>query len=235
MTRWCRRLPLSVALGYNLDLGTIAPVWTWEKVLWLDLSYNKLRRLPPRISLPVLERLVITHSQLLELPTRLFLPKLEYLDLSNNQLVTIPELSPTDLPALKDLNLSHNLLRDVTSVMVRLCGSVHPLKSIELKGNARLLAPPYQLIERGGKDVCQYFMDLSRGNMKCWSQTVLVVGQEDAGKTALCRALQGHQCPDHEQITEASTVGIDTVHWQAVVAFEINRLVGGSSLNVTGW
>merc|ERR1719174_942208 len=76
-------------------------------------------------------------------------------------------------------------------------------------------------------------MDLHRGKMTCWSQTVLVVGPESAGKTALCRALQGHKCPDREQLTENSTVGIDTVHWQSVLAFEINR-DGSSTPNADG-
>ena len=61
----------------------------------------------------------------------------------------------------------------------------------------------------GGRDATQTI---------CWSQTILVVGQEEAGKSALCRALNGYQCADHAQMTEASTVGIDIVKWPTVVA-----------------
>ena len=58
---------------------------------------------------------------------------------------------------------------------------------------------------------------------------MLVVGQEEAGKTALCHALSGHRCADHAQMTEASTVGIDTVRWSTVVAIpRTNRSTTGT-------
>ena len=232
--RWDKQQPRSVTFRRNVTDSTIEPVWTWRKIVQLDLSDNNLRCVPLDLNLPLLERLVISRNQLRELPMRLRLPKLVHLDLSNNQLETIPQWIPADLPELKHFDLSHNELRDVAAVMARLCASDTPLQSLELKGNVNLLVPPSQITERGGQDVCQYFMDLHRGKMTCWSQTVLVVGEESAGKTALCRALQGHKCPDREQLTENSTVGIDTVHWQSVLAFEINRLVGGISANAIG-
>merc|ERR1719174_3130422 len=102
--------------------------------------------------------------------------------------------------------------------MKQLCGLYSKLTSVELKGNLNLKVPPSQIIDRGNAKVCQYFKDLARGQKICWSQTVLVVGQEEAGKTALCHALSGHRCADHAQMTEASTVGIDTVRWSTVVA-----------------
>ena len=113
---------------------------------------------------------------------------------------------------------SVNDLRDVTAAMKQLCGPYSKLKLVELKGNKNLKVPPSQIVERGGEKVCQFFKDLNQGQKICWSQTVLVVGQEEAGKTALCHALSGHRCADHSQMTEASTVGIDIVRWSTVVA-----------------
>ena len=93
------------------------------------------------------------------------------------------------------------------------------LAAIEsLCDNNNLKVPPSQINDRVGEKVSQYSKDLERGQKICWSQTVLVVGQEEAGKTALCHALSGHRCADHAQMTEASTVGIDTVPWSTVVA-----------------
>ena len=138
------------------------------------------------------------------------------LPISNNEAETIP--TQLRLPCLTSLDLSDNVLHDVAPAMKQLCGPYSKLKSVGLKGNKNLKVPPSRIIERGAEKVCQFFKDLARGRKICWSQTVLVVGQEEAGKTALCRALSGHRCADHAQMTEASTVGIDIVRWSTVVA-----------------
>ena len=236
--RWNSDQPQTVTLKNRKLFGaTLRPVWQWQGVARLDLSSNNLRVLPENIHLPNLKDFNVSDNELKALPNRLLLlPSLVTLDLSHNNLrvlpknINLPNLKDFDLsynkiqklptqlhlPSLSSLDISHNRLRDVAAAMMQLCGSYN-LTSIGLKGN-NLIVPPSQIIERGSKKVCQYFKDLARGRKICWSQTVLVVGQEQAGKTALCHALNGHECADHAQMTDASTVGIDTVPWSTVVA-----------------
>ena len=184
----------------------IAPVWTCQLVTHLTLSDNKFLKVLPDLNLPVLEHLDISNNRIAHLSTELLLPK------------------------LKNLDLSVNNLRDVAAALTKLCGRASALQKIGLKGNQELSLPPSQIIDRGAEEVCQFFRDLKHGQKICWRQTVLVVGQEEAGKTALCHAFLGHACTDHGQMTEASTVGIDTVSWPTVVAISNTRSVPESSI-----
>ena len=209
----------------NLDDRTIAPVWAWKRVVRLDLSHNKLRVLPDLLHLPVLERLDISDNKLQQLPTQLLLPELVHLNLAQNNFATFPTVDSTNLPKLQHLNLSRNKLNRVSVDSIEwLCRSECTLKSLELKGNPQLPLPTSTIIERGGTHVCRFFKDLGQGQRTCWNQTVMVVGQEAAGKTSLCQALLGHSCADQEQAIAISTVGIETVHWRSVVALP-NRSV----------
>ena len=197
---WDSDQPQTVTLrNWGLDDATIRPVWQWHLVVCLDLSRNNLRELPENIHFPNLTDLDVSKNKITKLPTQL------------------------RLPCLLSLDMSHNRLRDVRAAMEQICGHSSKLTSIELKGNKKLIVPSSQIIESGSKKICQYFKDLHRGQRICWSQTVLVVGQEEAGKTALCHALSGYQCADHAQMTEESTVGIDTVPWSTVVAIPGNN------------
>ena len=115
----------------------------------------------------------------------------------------------------------------VSAVAIRLCRTSCTLESLHVNHNKRMLVPPSEIpseiVERGGEEVCRFFMDLAQGQRTCWSQTVLVVGKEASGKTALCHALLGRKCLDMEHTLEMSTVGIDTVHWPAVVALPLSN------------
>ena len=128
-----------------------------------------------------------------------------------------------DLPKLKFLDLSNSDLRDITADTVLLCSADCALESLELKGNDRLVLPPAQIVERGGKEILGFFKDLNRGQRTCWSQTMLVVGKEASGKSSLCQALMGRICPDMKQTKHMSTVGIKTIHWPTVVALRHHR------------
>ena len=207
----------------NLGDDAVTPVWTWRRVVYLNLSHNKLEVLPD-LDLPVLETLDISHNTLQQLPKRLRVPKLVYLDLSYNKIVRIPHVNPRYMRALETVDLSYNNLSEISANWLR--GPRCTLKSLELSGNNKLRVPQSTIIERGGDKVCQFFRDLSQGRRRCWSQTMMVVGQEAAGKSALCSALLGCSCLDQEQMVAMSTVGIETVHWQSVVALpNSSRLV----------
>ena len=174
------------------------------------------------MELSELVRVVLSHTALSECPRMVMVPKLEHLDLSHNQLKDVTGLEE-GLPALQHLDLSHNKpLTSVTAVALRLVAK--RLQSLKLDGNVNLSMPTQEIIERGDKEVRQYFLDLSRGQKTCWSQTVMVVGQGAAGKSALCAALLGRKCLDRPQPVEVSTVGIAVVPWRAAVGV-LNRFV----------
>ena len=240
------RLEMSHTKSHYLPAQLLLP-----KLLSLDLSHNNLTRIPRLQSsdVPKLQLLNLSHNDLGDvtpamshtkshhLSAQLRLPRLLSLDLSHNNLTQIPRIQSSDVPKLQLLNLSHNDLSDITPAMSRLCGPGRSLESIELADNKQLVLPPSRIIDRGGKEVCQFFVDLHHGHRRCWSQRVLVIGQESAGKTALCQALLGHHCADHAQTTDMSTVGIDTVRWPTVIALpKPNRLArighGGDRLIV---
>ena len=210
------------------------------KLKCLNVSNNELSVLPgddlPVLHLSLLERLDISDNRLHCIPARLLLPSLIFLDLSQNDIVAMPHSALKELTALRHLDVSNNRLRDITADMTRMCGPGHTLRSIEVAGNDSLVLPRASVVERGGMAVCRFFADLSRGQKTCWSQPVLVVGQEASGKTALCQALLGHPCLDQEQSVEASTVGIDSLHWPTVSALrQPDRLVGRISTSDTAF
>ena len=222
--RWAATQHQRVVLR-RVDPDELAPVWTWQRVVHLDLSGNKLAAVPD-LNLPLLEQLDLAHNELRQLTARLQLPNLSRLDLSNNFLHAFPRIDADDMPKIKYLDLCDNDLHDITTDMLRLCAAGCSLASLELRGNKRLGLPPSPIIERGGDSVCQFFASLNLDRRTCWSQTVLVVGKEASGKTALCQALLGQRCPDMTQTRDMSTIGIDTKYWPTLVALSgRNRLL----------
>ena len=184
---------------FDLVDELLVPLWSWKRMIKLDVSSNQLRSLP-----------------------KLDLPKLEWLSLAHNKLDKLPEFHADDLPVLAHLDLSYNKLEYVIGALSPLCATVDCfLKTLDLRGNSSLVLPGSEVVERGGKAVRQFLVDLNKGQRICWSQTVLVVGQEAAGKSALCKSLVGHKCLDRPQPTEMSTVGIATEIWKTAAATSI--------------
>lgn len=98
----------------------------------LDLSYNKLKILPPTIGqFSQLKQLTINNNRLQEIPPEIGnLKKLETLSLNNNLLRYLPrELS--QLTNLKTVNLSGNLLTEFPAM---LCG-IKSLDFLDLSRN----------------------------------------------------------------------------------------------------
>ena len=243
LRRLSARLRLHGLVCLDLSHNALTAVATMDandlpKLKFLNISNNELRVLPdadlPVLRLPLLERLEISGNRLHCIPARLRLPSLVLLDLSHNEIVAMPYTALLELTALRHLDLANNQLRDITADMTRMCEPGRSLKSIEVAGNDSLVLPRSHIVDRGGTAVCGFFADLSRGQKTCWSQPVLVVGQEASGKTALCQALLGHPCLDQEQTVETSTVGIDSIHWQTVSALrQPDRSVRESSAGDT--
>ena len=172
-------------------------VFSWTCVQTLDLSNNQLQRIPGSLS-----RLV----------------HLRELNLSRNLLKTLPK-TIGKLTQLRSLDVSHNILR-AEAISVSRAASLFvdgALAKLFLQGNPNLRLPPSDVIERGPEAVKQFCKDMIEGEAVCWTQTMLVVGQQEAGKTALCHALGGVKCLDRPQRQIDSTVGIDTLEWKITV------------------
>ena len=190
---------------------------------WLSLARNRLNTLSTFRAgmLPKLTHINLSWNNLRTIPD-LSLPSLEWLSLARNKLDKLPEFHAEDLPVLAHFDLSYNNLINVIGALAPLCAKVDCLlKTLDLRGNSSLVLPGSEVVERGGKAVRQFLVDLNKGQRICWSQTVLVVGQEAAGKSALCKSLVGYKCLDRPQPTEMSTVGIATEIWKTAVATSI--------------
>ena len=122
--------------GKNFYDFHIEPVWTWEWVVILDVSNNKLRVVPD-LNLPVLDELNISYNLLEQLPARLILPKLRVLEVSHNKLRVVPKL---DLPVLEGLDISHNLLEQLPARLL-----LPKLQSLDLPHNKLRVVPELDL------------------------------------------------------------------------------------------
>ncbi|MDB9835502.1 hypothetical protein OAC51_01210 [Flavobacteriaceae bacterium] len=123
------------------DLIKIIPhiVGSWSKVLFLDLSRNKIDFLPSEIKeLDKLTELNLNYNELTELPSEIgSLTELVNLNLSSNKLTLLPS-EIGSLTELVTLNLSSNKLTLLPSEI----GSLTELVTLNLSSNKLTLLPP---------------------------------------------------------------------------------------------
>ena len=188
--------------GMDLSRAKLTPhdlhgIMSWACVQTLDLSHNALDNIPQGLSR---------------------LTQLRELNLSHNHMEKLPA-DIVQLTQLRSLDLSYNDLRDdaISVSRVALLFVQGALVNLVLNQNSRLSLPPSDFIERGVEAVRQFCIDLIQGEALCWTQTMLVVGQQEAGKTALCHSLAGSSCLDRPQQQVDSTVGIDTLEWKMIL------------------
>jgi len=96
---------------YNLSEFPVEILRLKSNLRTLDLSYNKLKRIPGSISeFSQLKQLTLTNNKIIELPEEMGrLKKLETIDCSVNILRSIPS-SMSQLVNLRSVTLSHNQL-----------------------------------------------------------------------------------------------------------------------------
>jgi len=152
----------------------------------LDLSSNEIERLPVEIfTLSNLEVLDVGCNKITSIPSDIgSLRKLRELYLDNNRLETLP-FNMFLLEKLEILDLQVNQLRKLPSTLASLTN----LRHINLEEN-----PPLKDIPRpvllGPVDILRSFLAESaqRGEY-CFRTKLMIVGQENVGKTNLLRAL----------------------------------------------
>lgn len=185
----------------------------------LKLDANVLHVIPYCVTqMRTLKRLHIDNSFLDELHQDIGnLINLEELTVSKNKIVTLANVhSLGQLTKLKVLSLKDNGLTALPSTLGILSET---LERLELEGN-KLNYPPH-LKEKDA--ILKHLTDMLDGTRPCFRMKLMLVGQENVGKTSLLGALKKTKKNIVQAVTKVavkplSTDGIDIENW----SFQIN-------------
>jgi GTPase SAR1 family protein len=133
-----------------------------------------------------LQTFALNTNQLTALPEVIGqLTSLQRLALNNNQLTALPEVIG-QFTSLQRLLLSNNQLNTLPLSL----GQLIDLRQLSLQNNPWRTMPP-EVVEKGFKQVITYLRDLAEGAVNRYNAKVLLVGEGQAGKSSLLRALEG--------------------------------------------
>jgi internalin A len=155
---------------------------------YLDLHKNQLTHIPPELGqLRNLQHLDLYDNQLRHIPPELGqLTSLQNLDLSGNQLRHIPpELG--QLTNLQNLQLHKNQLTQISLEL----GQLTNLQYMSLSKNPNFLTPPPEIVAQGTATVLSFLRELAREYVVKYEAKLMLVGEANAGKSSLLRALHG--------------------------------------------
>ena len=184
------------------------------KLTSLDLSGNSFDRLPELIlELKHMERLDLKDNKLIALPLDIArLSSLTDLNVKHNQLQTMSAGIGT-LSKLVRLDISHNKIVELPAAVgflrgLETSGRFNFEENKDLKFYEDLMA---------GEDLSALFVFLRAkldGSERCYRMKLMVVGQENVGKTSLLRCMTKKTHIDKElmkatKLTSMSTDGID--------------------------
>lgn len=152
----------------------------------LDLAANKLDIIPNEIFLlSNLKVLDLGLNNIRNIPSHIVqLSKLEKLYLDNNKIEVLP-FNLFILENLKVLHLQNNNLRKLPSTLI----SMKNLKEIKIHNNPKLVDIP-KVVLKESVDVLKAYLEENRlRGEECYRTKLLIVGQENVGKTSLLRCL----------------------------------------------
>ena len=177
----------------SMDLNTVPEdLSKLNQLEWLNLSNNSLALFPNEmLNLSNLRHLFLNDNQLENIPLDIsMLSQLIELHLQNNKLGS---LSPGigNLTLLIYLNVSNNLIRHLPATIGYL-SYLKASKSFHFDNNPKLITPPAEVIRSGFDSVFNYLQSLLEGSRKCYRMKIMVVGQENVGKSSLLRCLIAH-------------------------------------------
>lgn len=167
----------------------------------------------------------LSNRGLNEFPSSLFNMKhLHHLNISNNNISKIPDLI-CNLENLTFFDVSNNRL---TSLPISLT-NLKNLKNIKLDNNP-FRTPPPEIIKSGNvRTIFNFLNDLKKGEEVVYRTKLMVVGQENVGKTTLLRAFKSLRMKKifskkilSKQIM--STDGIDVDEWKIDINFGSHNL-----------
>jgi len=175
------------ALGLNRNRLTAVPpeITRLTSLLALWLNGNQLTALPPQIGqLSNLQMLGLGSNQLTGLPPEIGqLARLQVLGLGSNRVTALPA-EIAQITTLQGLGLERNQL---TALPSQLADPLRRGLELGLAGNP--LGPVLELYERDASVLAAYLRSLDDA-VPQYEAKVLLVGEGDAGKTALIAALR---------------------------------------------
>lgn len=233
----------------------------------LDLSFNKLKVIPGTFfaqKAPSLESLNLASNLLSSLPVTFgALDKLVQVDLSYNQLDTFPE-PITNAVNLQVVNVSNNSLKDLPVAI----GRLKQLRTLNVANN-KMRSFPAQLglmadtiqtflwdgnpleiqaevLAQGGRGVLEFLKDLMSGAKPCFRMKLMIVGEENVGKSTLTEQLVKRWASPWAEVQvdvnkNISTDGVEissaTFEWMNEGPKAIQRFKQGDllSVNVSIW
>lgn len=172
----------------------------------LDMVNNRIAILPEELlRLSKLKILKLSHNQLTSIPLEISkLDQLIELHLNNNKLQALtPGVGKLD--KLRLLNISTNKIKHIP-------GTIGYLKSLEesqlftFDHNPNLKTPPDIIIQQGYSATFEFLRGLLTGEEKIYRMKIMMVGQENVGKTSIVRCLKasktGKPIPDNAYIED---------------------------------
>lgn len=114
-------------------------------------------------------------------PNLLKMTTLRELHIANNSIERIP-LEISNLTELTDLNISNNRLLTLPPSM----GFLTNLKNLKLTGNS-FQTPPPEILSKSTKMILGYLRDLAKGSEPIYRVKLMMVGQENVGKSSYIR------------------------------------------------
>ena len=103
----------------------------------------------------------------------------------------LPDDFGDKLNHLEELYLSHNTITTLPASITNLAGTC---THFDIDGNP-LKDPPWGVARQGLKAITRYNTELDYGFQSSNQQKIVLVGNEEVGKTSLLHALQGRLCP----------------------------------------
>lgn len=162
----------------------------------------------------------INHMGLRKFPvTFLQMNHLKIINLNDNAISELP-YRIGELQSLRELRLANNRLQSLPYSLASL-----QLKVLDVSGNP-LVTPPKEIVRKGRKEILGYLKDLAEGSEPCYRTKLMIVGQENVGKTTLLQRLQNRKHKtkkgqkDNFATISISTDGIDIEEWQLNVNFK---------------
>eukprot|EP00026_Physarum_polycephalum_P000022 Phypoly_transcript_00022.p1 GENE.Phypoly_transcript_00022~~Phypoly_transcript_00022.p1 ORF type:complete len:3281 (-),score=556.54 Phypoly_transcript_00022:159-8669(-) len=170
----------------------------------LALDGNRLTEFPASIlSLTSLRSLNLNNNDIASLPNEIgTLTRLVSLMLDNNKLQALP-VGIGQIVKLEVLEFMNNSVTDLPLSLATLGN----LKLLRLDGN-KIRTPPPEVVAGGLSSILDYLRDLIGGWEPCYRMKIMIVGQENVGKTSLLRSLKDRKKVD-TNVPSISTDGID--------------------------
>ncbi len=89
---------------------------------------------------------------------------------------------------------------------------------LNVDGNP-LRTPPKEIVKKGRKEIMGYLKDLAKGSEQCYRVKLMVVGQENVGKTTLIRKLNQKKRRTVRRSSKAPDMNVSTGEWESFRSF----------------